>query len=364
MLLPTVVLVGGCSRAEDGGETQAREKAIPVVIESVEQRTFREMVHAIGTLKTEDTVEIGPEIPGVIREIHAREGEEVESGQMLFTLDDERVRRRLEEQRKALEAAKARLENIRSTYNRLRKLYGKRVIAKERWDEIQSEYTVAQAEVERLRSAVGVVREELGYTSIHAPSRGVLSEILVDPGEVVSAGRTLVTLYSGPHMEAEVRVPGLYAGRVHRGQGARIEVQAHPGTDFPGQVVFVSPAVNPRTRDFLVKVRTDSPEKLMKPGMFANVSVIMETRESPSVPEESLVPMRGGYAVFTVREGRATRRPVTIGLRRAGLAEVLDGLEPGERVVKRGHMQLENRDPVQEVKEEDVQVFQKNGPRP
>ena len=201
-----------------------------------------------------------------------------------------------------------------------------------------------------MQAAVEVVRERIEDTRIRAPFPGVLSERLVDPGDLVQPGQALVTLYRDRGKEAVFRAPGRYAGVVKPGQTAEIGVDAFPDRTFSGRVFFVSPELDPRTRGFQVKAAIEDREDLLKPGMFARVRVIVSRREDrPAVPEEALVALREGYAVFVVEEGRARRRSVQIGLRRVGTVEIVEGLEPGETVVRKGHLQLQDGDLVRDT---------------
>lgn len=330
---------------EGGGVSK---KPVRVQASEVFSRTFRQTVRAVGSIDATEAVKIRPEVSGLVKEAQAREGMEVAAGDPLFRLEDDSLLQRLAEQERALDAAEARLENTRANHRRLRSLWERRVIAKDRWDRIQTEVEVAQAEVERLQASIRVVGERIEDTRIRAPFAGTLSERLVDPGDLVQPGQPLVTLYRRGGKEAVFRVPERYAGVVTRRQPAEVRVEAFPDRVFPAEVVYVSPELDPRTRRFQVKALVEDPKHLLKPGMFARVQVIIARREHRvAVPEEALVPVRTGYAVFVVEQGKARRRSVEIGLRRVGVVEIVKGLKPGETVVRKGHLQLADGDPVQ-----------------
>jgi len=352
-LMLAVTWAAACSRSDETREEGPEETAVPVETTEVRSVTFRETVRGIGTVDAAEAVVIRPEVAGTVKESPAREGMETVEGDLLFRLEDDRLLRRLDEQMRALDAARARLENAQADHRRLESLWERRVIAKDRWDRVRTELEVARAEVERLRAAVEVVRERIEDTRIRAPFGGVLSERLVDPGDLVQPGQALVTLYRDRGKEAVFRAPGRYAGVVKPGQTAEIAVDAFPDRAFSGKVFFVSPELDPRTRRFQVKAAIKDPENVLRPGMFARVRVVVSRRENrPAVPEEALVALREGYAVFVVEEGRAHRRDVEIGLRRVGTVEVVEGLQPGETVVRKGHLRLKDGDPVREAGEQ------------
>jgi membrane fusion protein (multidrug efflux system) len=350
VLISAAVWAAACSGGEEPLEESAGGEAVPVKTVGVQSTTFLETVRGVGSVEAAESVEIRPEIAGLVKKAVAEEGMAVREGDLLFRLEDDTLRQGLDEQKRALDAAQARLENARSNYRRLESLWQRKVIAKDRWDQAQTELEVARAEVKRLRASVERAREQIEDTRIRAPFAGVLSERLVDPGDLVQPGQALVTLYRDQGREAVFKAPGLYAGVIEPDQPVEVEVGAFPDRTFTGRVFFVSPELDPTTRSFQVKAAVDDPENLLKPGMFARIRVIVSRRENrPAVPEEALVALRTGYAVFVVEDGRAHRRPVRIGLRRVGTVEIVDGLEPGETVVRKGHLQLKEGDSVREI---------------
>jgi membrane fusion protein (multidrug efflux system) len=138
------------------------------------------------------------------------------------------------------------------------------------------------------------------------------------------------------------------------GQTVELTVPAHPDRVFDGEVATVSPSIMEATRSFTVKARLGNQELELKPGGFGRAVLVLEKRTGkPLVPEESLVPLRGGYIVFVVEDGVAHRREVEVGLRELGRAEIVEGLEPGEKIVRLGHMRLSDGTPVEPMKPED-----------
>jgi membrane fusion protein (multidrug efflux system) len=318
-----------------------------VEVVTVRPGTFRETIRGIGTLRAQETVEITPEMAGILRRIHFEEGRPVLKGDLLFTIDDSKLKRQLKERKAGLEQAVARLEIAQKTASRIRKLYKRRTVSQERWDQAETELQAAKAEVRRMKAAVELIQERFKDTRIRAPFGGVVSERRADAGDYVTPGQELVTLYDTKNLEAEVKIPERHLFRVRKGQDAELMLPAHPERLYSGRVTFVGPAVNEKTRDFLVKVLVEDPEGALKPGTFAAVTLILEVRESqPAVPEEALVATRQGYVVFAVEEEKAYQRKVRLGQRMAGTAEILEGVSIGETVVREGHMQLSDGDAV------------------
>jgi membrane fusion protein (multidrug efflux system) len=128
---------------------------------------------------------------------------------------------------------------------------------------------------------------------------------------------------------------------LRRSQPVRLSVDAWPDRTFEGRLGYIAPAVDDATRQLPVVAVVEDPAGRLKPGAFASAEVTVEVRQgAPGVPEESLVATRDGYVVFIVEDGVARRRPVTVGLRKPGRAEVREGVEIDETIVRGGHMGL------------------------
>ncbi len=338
-----------CGLAACGEEPQqaAEEPSVAVETATVRRSDFLEDVTGIGTLLAVEVVRIRPEASGIVREIGFREGERVNKGALLFLLDANKLLRELAANQAALQSARASQENARRTYQRFWRLYERRTVSKDELDQRQTEFRVAQAEVSRLEAQVALDRERLEDMRIRAPMAGKVSQRNVDVGDYVEEGDELVTLYSD-RLEITFDVSERYMGRVRLGQPVRITVTAYPELEFEGRVSFVSPSVIVATRKFAVKALVGDPEGLLKPGAFATARLVLDVREDrPAVPESALVATREGYLVFVVQNGKAMMRPVDIGLRRTGLAEVRQGLDVGQEVVVAGQLNLSDDTPVQ-----------------
>lgn len=322
-------------------EPAAERDPIPVEVETVRAASLTETVRGIGTLRAFETVEIRNETAGRIRAIHFQEGGEVEEGQMLFELDDEKLRRQLAAREAARRAAEVRVTNAQRTFERQQQLRERGVVAAEQLDQAQESLDSALAEQERLEAELELTREQLQDTRITAPFTGQISERRVDRGAYVAVGDNLATVYQTDPVEINFALPEQFIGRVQIGQRVDVTVAAYPGQSFDGNVHFISPAVDQATRTFTVRARIPNPDGRLKPGAFATASVTVDIRENrPVVSAESLVATRSGYTVYVVENERAHARNVRTGLRQQGRVEILDGLELGDQVVRTGHLRL------------------------
>lgn len=333
-------------------EPPPRDRAVAVEVVAVRGATLQDRVRGIGTLRASATVVLRPEVAGIVRAIRFTEGARVERGQVLFELRDETLVRQQASREAALRSAESALVEARRNLERMRLLWDQQLIARVELERAQTEVDRWTAEVDRLRAELQVVQSERRETRVRAPFTGVVSQREVDRGAYVSAGEALATLYQVDPLELEFYLPERHIAAVRRGQDVAVTIAAHPDRTFRGEVDFVAPAVREATRDFLVKATLPNADGSLRPGSFATALVTVDVRAArPVVPEEALVATRLGYLVFVVEDGVARAREVRIGLRQAGQAEVLEGLEIGDVVVRSGHLRLSGGEPVRVVKD-------------
>lgn len=353
VLLALVVVVVVVLRPWGRGapEPPPGDRAVAVEVVEVRATTLEDTVRGIGTLRASETVVLRPEVAGVVRAIRFTEGAQVERGQVLFELQDDTLVRQQAAREAALRSAEAALAEAERNVARMQQLWQQQLIARVELEQAQTEADRWTAEVDRLRADLQVVQSERRETRVRAPFTGVVSQREVDRGAYVTAGQELATLYQVNPLELEFYLPERHIGQVRRGQEVAVTVASHPDRRFRGQVNFVAPAVREATRDFLVKAALPNADGALKPGSFATALVTVDVRAArPVVPEEALVATRLGYLVFTVQDGVARAREVRTGLRQAGQVEIVEGLEPGDVVVRSGHLRLSGGEPVRVVR--------------
>ena len=348
----TVTALTGCQKKE-ASTSEPGERQLPVTVCRIKAVTLKETVRGIGSLKATETVEVRPEVSGILESVHFQEGRTVEKGDLLFSVDDTQLRHQKTAREAALSAARARLKNARRRFERIRTLYDRKTVSEDERDQAETAFETARADVSRLEAEVQLTAERLADTEIRAPFTGIPAERQVDPGDYVSVGTHLVTLYRASHLEIAFTVPERYMGRVQEGQPVTTRVDAYPDRTFGGTVGFVAPNINLRTRDFLVKAEIANDANLLKPGAFGTAVVTVDTRENVlAVPEDALIPLRGGYMLFAVEDNTARAKRVQTGLREGIMVEVSNGLEAGATVVQSGQIRLSDGARVKIVEDE------------
>lgn len=338
-----VIALAGCG--EDAA--QPAEKPPPVVVVGVQPRTFRSVLHGVGTLQAAQRIGIRPDAAGHVRQIRFQRGQAVQADQVLFVLDDAELQDRLDARQSELDRLQVRLGKAERSWERVSRAHQRGAATAEELDRTQSEMDALQAQVDTLNAQIALTRERIANTRVRAPVAGEISDHLVDVGDYVGRGDLLATLFSREALEVRFSVGQQAIGKVRTGQPVRLTVDAWPDEVFTGTLAYVSPSVQASSRQLPVVAVVDDPRDRLKPGVFASAALVIETRRDvPAVPEECLVATRDGYMVFVVRDSTAQSQPVEVGLREPGWAEITDGLELGESVVRSGHLRLRDGQPV------------------
>lgn len=328
LVLLTVVLAAcnsGNSQAPDNGEQDTVR--IPVELSQARLGTISALYSATATLEADAEARVVPRIPGRIIELLAEEGDQVRVGDALARIDDDRMR--LE-----LARAEADLSRLRQDLGRQREMHQRNLIATEAFERLQYEFEAQEAQVD-------LVRLELSYTEITAPIDGVVSERMIRVGNMVNTSDPAFVVTALEPLLATLHVPERELARLHPGQPARLQVDALPGDIFVGEVARISPVVDAASGTFRVTVALSDHGQRLRPGMFGRFHIVYDSRDSALlVPVAAVMSEDGRQSVFVINGTEAQRRTVTVGYRNNGEYEILDGLEPDERVVVTGQASL------------------------
>jgi membrane fusion protein (multidrug efflux system) len=310
--------------------------ATPVEAKPVRVGTATQNVAAIGTLRSYESVVIRPEVAGRIAALDVPEGQAVRKGQILVRLDDS-------VQKAELDQALAALALARANFDRAESLLKRGAGTPQAVDQARATLLTDEA-------SVGLAQARLEKMQLAAPFAGVLGLRKVSIGDYVGPGTDIVNLEVVDRLKVDFRVPELLLAAVRPGQNIGIQVDAFPGRAFPGQVFAVDPLVDVAGRSILLRATIDNPDGALRPGLFARVTLVVETRENAIfVPEAALVPVGDQHFVFRVVDGKASFTKVKVGARTAGEVVVLDGLAPTDVVVVAGVLKIRDGMPVQVI---------------
>jgi membrane fusion protein (multidrug efflux system) len=348
-LLAVVVLASGVSfwagtrnapatrPAGNGATTQsAPAKAPPgIVVEATKVSLVKlpQALTAVGSVRSDETIVLRPEIAGRIAEISFREGEQVARGRVLVRLDDS-------VQQADLQRAKANLVLSKSKFDRAVELRDQGFISSQARDEAENNLKVAQADVEQMQA-------RLDKATIRAPFSGVIGLRQVSIGDYVKEGQDMVNLESLDPLKVDFRVPEISLSLVKEGQTLQITLDAIPDKAFDGRVYAINPLIDANGRSIVIRAHVPNREGKLRPGMFARVRLFTSgVKDTLVVPEESLFPVGDDKYVYKVVDRKAQRQKVDIGQRREGRVEIVNGLTPDDVVVTAGAIKLREGAPV------------------
>ena len=287
---------------------------------------------AVGSLRSDESVTIRPEVSGRISEIGFREGQRVAKGATLIRFDTS-------VQRAEMDQADANLGLSKSRLARSRDLFTKGFISTQARDEAESNFKIAQANYD-------LSQARLTKLEIKAPFSGIVGLRMVSIGDYVKDGQDIVNLEGVDPLKVDFRIPEIYLKQVAAGQALQITLDAFPNQTFQGNVFAINPLVDANGRSIVIRAAVKNVEARLRPGMFARVRLLFsDDRDSVAIPEQSLIPVGDDHYLFKVVDGRAQRNKVEIGQRRNGQVEILQGLAAGDVVVTAGQLKL--RDGVQ-----------------
>lgn len=323
------------AKAPAGAAASGQGGAQAMVVEAtkVALQPMPQAITAVGSLRSDESVTVRPEVGGRISEILFKEGQHVAKGTTLIRLD-------ASVNAAEVQQAQANLKLAQSKYDRAVELSRENFISKQAKDEAENNLHVAEA-------AVSLATARLAKMEIRAPFSGVIGLRVVSVGDYVKEGTDVVNLESIDALKVDFRVPEIYLSQVQTGQTLSISLDALPGKSFEGKVFALNPLLDSAGRSLVIRAVVSNPDRSLRPGMFARVKLITrDERDALVIPEQAIVPQGDEQYVYRIVDGKATRVKVAIGQRRDAKVEVLNGLAPNDVVVTAGQLKLRDGMPV------------------
>jgi len=326
LALAVVALGAGCKKAPEKASAAAPGAAPPAIAVEVaiaRRDTVTDAIAATGQIEAVQSIELRPDVEGRILEILFREGSEVGKGTPLFRIDDAELQ---------AEVARAEADRDLATQSlqRTRDLVAQRASS-------QADLERAEAMARSSDASLALLKVRLDRTVVRAPFGGVVGQRFVSLGDYVTTSTRLASLQTVNPERVSFQVPERYAAELRRNQTIAFQVAAMRNKTFAGTVDFVDPVVQLPGRTITVKALVPNPKRELQAGMFVDVRLATAQRpDAIVVAEEAVLALQGVTVVWVIKDGKATRRPVTLGVRSPGFVEVLDGVDAGDQVVVGG----------------------------
>jgi len=333
---------GGARGGPPGGFAMAVE-ATPVRVGEMRRTTV-----AVGSLVANEMVVVRPEIAGRITQIVFREGQLVCRGDLLIQLDDS-------VERAELAQAQASLALSRANYERAETLVRSGSGTTRALDE-------ARFKLKNDEAAVGVATARIGKMRMEAPFSGTIGLRRVSTGDYVAPGTDIANLAMLDPLKVDFRVPEIYLTAIAVGQTVGIEIDSFPNRVFPGEIYAIDPLIDPAGRAIVLHARIANQDGVLRPGLFARVTVMLLARaDALFVPEQAIVPLGDRTVVYRIKDGVADEVSVRIGERLGTEVEIVGGLARGDQIVTAGQLKIGAGMPVRNVATADAAAA---APRP
>ncbi len=298
---------------------------------------------AVGSLRTPEQVTISPKKAGIISKIFVSEGDRVKKGQLLVQLDDVEAKLQVERAEARLREAEASLETNRTTLERYKRLLDSKVISQQSYDDFTLKVKLDEARLDLAKTELHLARQNLMDHQIFSPIDGIVNLKMASIGEHVNVAPKdeILKIIQMDPLELEFYVPENWVGRMELGNRIQFTVKAYSEETFSARLQFISPTADPATRNVKMRAVAPNPHYRLKPGFFAEVTILSGGKmKGLLVPESALLSQEGKPYVYIVLNGVAHRREVETGIRMDGLVEITKGLRSGEKVITAGHEQL------------------------
>jgi len=351
-------------------QTQDIEQKTPVVATIVKTRTFERLVKMQANLESKNFAVVSPRIDGTIEQFFVDEGNTVIANESkLFRTDSIRLQQTVEIQKRLLTVAKsmkqqaaANLEKTQADfnkaeldYNRFKRLYEKKAVTADVFEQQQSRYEqlkaavksakasvdLAEANIEKTKADIAISEKNLEDTVIYAPISGKISHRFKEPGEMGKQGEPAIRIDDPNLIEVSAYIPAQYYAEVISGQ-TKIQVNVSGQNMGEHEVYYKSPTISPKLRTFEVKCILENPAQTIAAGTMAEISVILETKKGLAVPTEAIMSRDNQFVVFVVSGEKAHKVPVEKGIENDGWTEVISNeLSEQSPVVTMGQNMLD-----------------------
>ncbi len=327
-----IFVTTGCSDKKD--DAVRCPQISGVKIDPVTVSTVDDISEVTGTVRSNQTSLVASRVMGVVTSVNVKEGDFIQKGQLLITIDDRDAEQRLRAANMSAEAAKQSQALAEKTWQRYKKLYDEEVVSQQEMDRIDTQKKLADAEYHRVRAMADEAATYLSFTKVTAPVAGRITEKRIEAGSTATPGMPLLVVEGGGNSYIEISIDAGVGPAVKTGMPVEAEVDTMP-RPLAGIIKEVFPAVDPASRTFTAKIgfKNENPRS----GLFARVRIPIGKKEAILIPERAVVrkgQLTGVYAVDD--QGLVTYRLVRTGKSFAAGTEILSGLKTGDRIITDG----------------------------
>ena len=344
----------GCGQKETVPEEEIVR--IPVELSTVERGSIESTIQFFGNVAADQEIRVYSTIPNQIIAIKVEIGDTVQAGDLLAQINTEKIRQAVTQAEAGLESAQAQFVSVDAEFKRIEKLYNDNALSQSQYEAVKAQRDAARSGVKQVKAALSTAKSQLADTRITAPIFGIVSERNFEVGDMAPPQFPLFTVVKMEPVLVQINVIERHIDIVKPGQKAWITVSSYPDTVFQGWIRQVNPTLNPMTRTAQAEIEVPNPDLLLRPGMFADVSVVIKEKTAvPIIPKYAIIEktslnyedgqlttskVKINRHAFVVEDSLAIRRDITIGIEDRIKAEIISGLQGGEKIVVIGQHNL------------------------
>ena len=393
-LLPMV----GCSKNQEN--TQAIKN---VKVTEVKKSSISIAVEYAGRVTPLEEVTIASKLPGKVELVKADVGSEVQKGDLLFSLDVKSVNAQLNQSKAAVANAQANLvrasdssvvqqvtqleaavqqtqlqyDDAKRSYERVQTMYTAGAVSKQQLEAAETSLKNAEIQLNSAKDSLNILNEkaapqtaaiasaqlaqaqaayesasiQVSDSAVTAPITGVVSMRSIDEGEFVASGMPVFTVINSKTLIITISVPDTVVEKLYTGEQVPMKITALSKSEFTGIIDTISPAADPKTQAYTVKLKLKNPGNEIKPGMLAKVILPLESKEGIiAVPNEAIFVADAIQYVFLVEAGKVKKISVSTGLSNDKITEVTEGLSEGAAIITEGQSFLNDGEKVSIIK--------------
>ena len=354
IVAPLVAVLAAAACNSSGQPAAAGPPAMPptpVEIAVATPAPVEDATEYVATLKSLQSTAVQPQVDGQITQIHVASGQRVARGAPLMQIDAQRQRAAVSSEEAELAAREASVAFARQQAQRSSDLLAAGAISKQEQEQAATALQTAEANLKALQAQVQQQQVQLRYFTVAAPTAGIVGDVPVRVGNVVTPQTVLTTIDQNETLEVYVDVPVERAPALRIGLPIRIASSDGSQTLAQTKVAFISPHVDDQTQSVLVKGAVRNPDLSLRPAQYVRARIVWKTSDALVVPVTAVLRINGQFFAFVAEDAGgklvAKQRAIQVGPIVGQQYPVLGGIKPGERVVTSGTQKLADGAPIQ-----------------
>ena len=322
---------------------EAKAVAGDKALARVEKRDIESSIDVSGDVTPAFQLDVKPEVGGKLKALHVVAGQTVKEGDLLAEVDDRDLLTEKDSALTEIEGAKLSMEKAKKNFERSRELFDQKLISREVFDNLTSEFELGQNSLVKAQRKLQLVEDRLRKTKVLSPTDGTALTVPVIEGQVVIAaasvnsGTTLMSIANLSKLQIEMHINQVDKARLTLDKVVQIHAEALKDESMDARISFIAPIATTKSsvKGFQVQAIIDKPDPRLSPGMTVTLNIpIARVEDAISVPVTAVFKSEGNKKVVYVKNGDATeKREVKVGVTNIDHAQILNGVKEGEEIL-------------------------------